>query len=242
MYKISSSVPDVVPFSSRCIYALRKAHITCLSDVSPVLFSSRCIYALRKASIYNLRKTLTLSFRSVSPMLPLKRFQYSSNWRWPSLVLSRKIVERFLFPRISPPGDRWCNVLGFVPEGSVSSSSTLQIFQEANHLWWLLYPPVCRLGRHVQDNCIRRSWRQSMARTIACTGVGGKAWLGHLHPLESESRRRRQGDVDRLVHRSRSRWWAKHQVLRMRLSAELRVLRTGFCGTWNSAKRLNGRS
>ena len=47
----------------------------------------------------------------VSPALPLKRFQCSSDWRWPSLVLSRKIVQRFLFQRLSPPGDQWCDVL-----------------------------------------------------------------------------------------------------------------------------------
>ena len=50
----------------------------------------------------------------VCPTLPLKRFQCSSDWRRPSLVFSRKIIERFLFPRLSPPGDRWCDVLGFV--------------------------------------------------------------------------------------------------------------------------------
>ena len=33
----------------------------------------------------------------VSPTLPLKRFQCSSDWRWPSLVLSKKIVKLFLF-------------------------------------------------------------------------------------------------------------------------------------------------
>ena len=49
--------------------------------------------------------------------LPLKQFQYSSDGRWPSVVLSRKIVESFLFRRLSPPGDRWCDVLGFVPAG-----------------------------------------------------------------------------------------------------------------------------
>ena len=39
------------------------------------------------------------------------------------MALSRPFkedVERFLFPRLSPPGDRWCDVLGFVPAGSVS--------------------------------------------------------------------------------------------------------------------------
>ena len=78
----------------------------------------------------------------VSPTLPLKRFQCSFDWRWPSLALSRKIVERFLFPRLSAPGDRWCAVLGFVPAVSVSSSSTLQIFREESHLRGLLCPPI----------------------------------------------------------------------------------------------------
>ena len=35
---------------------------------------------------------------------------------------------------LSAPGDRWCSVLGFVPAGYVSSSSTrLQILQDASH-------------------------------------------------------------------------------------------------------------
>ena len=43
-----------------------------------------------------------------------------------------KIVERFLFlyGSLLPPGDRWCDVIGLVPAGSVSSSSTLQIFRD----------------------------------------------------------------------------------------------------------------
>ena len=71
----------------------------------------------------------------VPPTLPLKQFQCSSLWRWSSVVLSRKIVSRFIFPRLSPPGDRWCDVLGFVAAGSVSSFSALQFFREASHLW-----------------------------------------------------------------------------------------------------------
>ena len=63
-----------------------------------------------------------------------------------SLILSRKIVWHFLFLHLFPPGDRWCDVLGFVPTGSVSVSSTLLTFQEAIHLWRLLCPPVCLLG------------------------------------------------------------------------------------------------
>ena len=33
---------------------------------------------------------------SVSLVLPLKQFQFSSDWRWPALILLRKIVEHFL--------------------------------------------------------------------------------------------------------------------------------------------------
>ena len=92
-----------------------------------------------------------------SPTLSLKHSQCSSDWRWPSLVLLRKIVQRFLFPRLSPPGDRWSDALGFVHTGSVSSISTLQTFRDASHLWWLLCPPVyllCHfpLFHHVQGS------------------------------------------------------------------------------------------
>ena len=51
----------------------------------------------------------------------------------------------------------WCDVLGFMPAGSVSSFSTLQFFREANHFWGLLCPPVYLLDcfpslRHVQGS------------------------------------------------------------------------------------------
>ena len=73
------------------------------------------------------------------------------------LVLSRKITERFLFRNLPPRGDRWCNVLGFVSAGCVSSASTLQIVRDANHLCWLLLPPDYLLGyftrrQHVQGS------------------------------------------------------------------------------------------
>ena len=69
-----------------------------------------------------------------SPTLPLKQFQCSSDWRWPSLVLSKKIDDGlfFLLLSLSPPGHRLCDVLGFVSAGSVSSSSTFQIFRDAS--------------------------------------------------------------------------------------------------------------
>ena len=52
----------------------------------------------------------------VSPVLPLKQFQCSSDF-WS--------LERNLFLRYSPPGERQCNVLGFVFTGCVSNASAL---------------------------------------------------------------------------------------------------------------------
>ena len=46
------------------------------------------------------------------------------------LILLRKIIERFLFLCLPPCGDRGHDVLGFVPAGRVSSSSTLQIIRD----------------------------------------------------------------------------------------------------------------
>ena len=85
----------------------------------------------------------------VSQTAPLKRlFQCSSDL---TMALSgpfkeNRLALRFLFPRLSSPGYRWCDVLGFVPTGSVSSPSTLQHFREANYLRGLLCPPVYLLG------------------------------------------------------------------------------------------------
>ena len=71
----------------------------------------------------------------------------------------------------------------FVPAGSISSSSTLQILQDASHLWELLCPLVWLLGhfpslQHVQGS----------APTLPCAGVfeGGcqpwhmPVWASHV--------------------------------------------------------------
>ena len=96
-------------------------------------------------SIPSLRSFPNVAFETV-PMLV-----------WLTMVLSRPFKERLLFLRLSPPGHQWCDVLGFVSAGSVSSFSTLQIFRETSHLRWLLCPPVYLLGyfpslRHVQGS------------------------------------------------------------------------------------------
>ena len=46
----------------------------------------------------------------------------------------RKKKKIFNASRLSPPGGRWCAVLGFLYAGSVSSSSALQIFRDTSHL------------------------------------------------------------------------------------------------------------
>ena len=75
------------------------------------------ISALRKAHTVCTPAHLSEAF----PTLPLKQFQCSSDWRWPSLVFW------------------WCDVLGFLPEGSVSSSSTFEIFRDESPLVYLLH-------------------------------------------------------------------------------------------------------
>ena len=80
-------------------------------------------------------------------MLPLKQFQCSFDWRYSSLVWSKKIAQCYPLPRLSPPGDRWRDALGFMTTGSFSSSSTLQIFRDARPLWgfpsYRPPPPPC---------------------------------------------------------------------------------------------------
>ena len=104
----------------------------------------------------------------ISQKFPQSRLWSGSNVRLiddgPLSSFQGRSSSAFL-PRLSPPGDRWCDVLGFVPAGSFyfyfififKSSSTLQIFREASHLWGLLCPPVYLLShfpalQHVQGN------------------------------------------------------------------------------------------
>ena len=79
------------------------------------------------------------ALHSVSQKFP-QRCLWISSSVWLMKALSRpfeKIVYHFLFPCLSPPGDQWCYVLGIVPAGNVSSSSTLQLFWDARHMWAL---------------------------------------------------------------------------------------------------------
>ena len=104
----------------------------------------------------------------------------------PSLSHPFKEIKHFLFPCLSPPGEHWCCVLSFVPAGSISSSSTCQIFWDASHLWWLLCLTVCLLGDFPSLQDVLGStptwiiWARvfSVANRWSCWGeepVGGKA-------------------------------------------------------------------
>ena len=75
----------------------------------------------------------SLRLSGVSPTLPLTD---SCNVRLidDGPLSSFQTVQRLLFPRLSSPGDRRCDVLGFVPAASVSGSSTFQIFRDTSNL------------------------------------------------------------------------------------------------------------
>ena len=79
-----------------------------------------------------------------------------SDYQWPSLVLSRKSAERFLFLRLYSPGDRWCEVLSFVPADSVSSSTTLN--------------PIFRDPYATCEGCFARQYLRSFPLTPASPG------------------------------------------------------------------------
>jgi len=59
------------------------------------------------------------------------------------MTLSRpfkEIVEHFRFPRLSHPGGRWPDVLGFMPEGGVPTLPTSDLPKDL--LRWLRSKPV----------------------------------------------------------------------------------------------------
>ena len=99
---------------------------------------------------------------------------------WFTMTISRRFKKgrwALSFPRLSPPGDRWRGVrLGFVPAGSVSSSSTLQMFRDGSHMWWLFCPLVYLLGhfpslRHDQGSTPTRAFKGG-CRPLAHSSLG----------------------------------------------------------------------
>ena len=138
-------------FKSTCVYMLYSSvqdgilHVQVYMCIHVIQFNSRwhttcsnlhvytCYTVQFKMAYYMFKSTCSEKpicapsrLSEVSLTLRLKQFQCSSDWQWPFLILSRKIVRCFLFPCPSPPGDQWCDVLGFVPAGIVSNSSSLR--------------------------------------------------------------------------------------------------------------------
>ena len=118
-------------------------------------------------------------------MLSLKRFQCWSNWRWAwlFLVLSRTTDKRSLFLYACPsplPDDRWCHVLGFMPAGSVSGSSTLPIFRDARHLWWLF----CSLSIGTVSFLVF----SMSSRTVGYNHRSLWRWMSNIVTCQSEAR------------------------------------------------------
>ena len=94
--------------------------------------------------------------------------------------LWRQTIERFPFLCLSPPGDRWCDVRGFVPTVSVSSSSTPLIFRDSSHLIVMVALPVSlsALGHtpwlsRVQDSqYIHRNLRRRTLNIVTYASLG----------------------------------------------------------------------
>ena len=108
-------------------------------------FSSRS-YICALESPYALQPVFQ-SFPSVAfetVLFPKCSLWNSFDWRWPLLILPRKIAELFLFLRLSHPNDGLWNVLGFVPASRVSRSSTFKIFRVASHyIGCFVRQPTC---------------------------------------------------------------------------------------------------
>ena len=137
MFVISTGFPDVS--QATCIRTL----IISYDAPCKVQFSSRRYLCTQKSpyALHPVSQKFSQSRLSNGSSI-------TSDWPWPALVLSRKIVSYFLFPHLAPPCDRRCDVLGFVPTGNVSSTSTLHIFREAHYLWGLLCLPGVYLVSH----------------------------------------------------------------------------------------------
>ena len=86
-------------------------------------------------SVCSEKPIIVRSTPSLSPRFSNVAFEAVPMFVWLTIALCRP----FFVLLISPPGHRWCDALGFVPAGSVSSSSTLKIFRDSSHSRWLLF-------------------------------------------------------------------------------------------------------
>ena len=140
-------------------------------SLSSVQFSSRWYLCARKSPY---------ALHPVSQKFPQRCLWNGSSVRLtddgPLSSFQGRSSSTSFFPRLSPPGDRWCDVLGFVPEGSVSSSSTFQVFRDKSHLCWLLFRPVYLLGHFHSHQHVRGSTTTAVfqhgCQTLAYASLG----------------------------------------------------------------------
>ena len=128
----------------RPVYRL-KAHYSALVTAGPcqVHESEDLSFPARELSsvqdgIYALGKAHMCSTPSLR-RFPNGAFKTGPMFVWLTMALSRPFMEDRLALPLSTPlssriWDRWCDVIGFVPAGSVSSSSTFQIIWDTSYL------------------------------------------------------------------------------------------------------------
>ena len=107
----------------------------------------------RMVSMHSEKPIIMCSTPSLRSFLNVA-FETAPVFVWLTVALSHlfneALVHASLFQAIN-----WCNVLGFVPASSVPSSTALQIFQDASHLWRLLCYLFCHfpsMGVKYQDS------------------------------------------------------------------------------------------
>ena len=99
------------------------------------------VFHFNMVSTWSEEPIRALSRRSeVCLVLPVKQLQCWSNGRRSLFVLSRKIVEHFLFLCLSPPGDRWCDLLSKASQHF--RPSKIQAIFDA----YLTRQPICGLS------------------------------------------------------------------------------------------------
>ena len=124
-------------------YQTRRRNVNTIAT-SPVLLQPAGPQAKAPLSEVNFKMVSVRSEKPVSAphrlpakASPLKQSQCLSDCRWPFLVLSKKILERFLFLRFSPAGDRWWDVLRFAPSGSLKLLNMSALLRLVLYLCWL---------------------------------------------------------------------------------------------------------
>ena len=88
--------------------------VCCCSSFRPSLASTFSL--LHCSSIWSSEKPICLQHNSIARLVAWQWPSLKSDvrliaWQRPSLVLSRNIVKHLLLPRLSPPSDRWCDLV-----------------------------------------------------------------------------------------------------------------------------------